>query len=85
MKFSLYHFSALEVDELMSEYSRLAEVFIHLLIVERERKRGQGHTKHKDQIHEIFQKHKDLPRKKIKDFKSINKLKSYIYEEERKE
>ena len=44
MKFSLYHFNALEVDELMSAYPNLTEVFVHLLAVERERKGGQGYT-----------------------------------------
>ena len=85
MKFSLYHFDALQVDELMSKHRRLAEVFLHLLAVERERKRGQGHTQEKDQIHSLFQKHKDRLKKKSNDPTAINKLRNYICEEEKGE
>ena len=55
------------------------------MAVKREKKRGQGHTQEKDQIHSLFQKHKDRLKKKSNDPTAINKLRNYICEEEKGE
>ena len=84
MKFYLYSHNVAMIHQLVEAYPKLREVFIHMLVKEREKCREHGQAAKQEAINKIFQDYKDFPPRKKKDpiFAALN---AYVFTEERLE
>ena len=83
MKFALFSRDIGQVEELIQTHERFREVFVNLMVRERENKK-YIQPRVQAQINVILDKHKDTPKKKRKDPMMLE-LQNYIYEEENRE